>query len=58
MFFDNYMIKVTDFFLKKNLPIYENILPQQELVSNCKIVRVLKTGNGFEKFIFSGSMHD
>jgi hypothetical protein len=31
MFFDNYMIKVTDFFLKKNLPIYENILPQQEL---------------------------
>ncbi len=33
MFYDNYIVKVTDFFIQKNLPIYTNILPQQELNS-------------------------
>jgi len=33
MFFGNYIVKVTDFFIQKNTPIYTNILPQQELTN-------------------------
>jgi thiol-disulfide isomerase/thioredoxin len=31
VFYDNYIVKVTDFFLQKKLPINAFILPQQEL---------------------------
>ncbi|KKM03450.1 hypothetical protein LCGC14_1774370, partial [marine sediment metagenome] len=34
MFFGNYIVKVTDFFIQKNLVIYANIFPQQELAKS------------------------